>query len=430
MPPDMCPAYRSKCDQRTDFRMSYPPDNAAAFPGDRLKAARLRRGLTQEGLAERAGLSLGVVKKLERGGTGRLDTYHQLARALQVRTSALLEPAGPHQTRRSDSDNIDLMPFRQAIAPPYTATGRLSMAAVDTDPDLQGLRQTVREVATAYHGDDYRMVAELLPTLVQCAHTTVAHFDNGPEQTEALRVRSDVLQMAGRYLTQVRAYDLAHIALRDAVQDAARIGDMGAVAAAVYQTGWLLMRQGRLDEAEQVSITTAEAIEPRISRASRLSLGAWGKLLVHASAAAARNNRPQEAREMLRMGRTAGAALSSGTVVAESSWGRFDWRTVAFQGIENQLVARRPDRVLGLSTRLSGAGDAVFMRRHLLDVAQAHAMLRQRNEAITILAKLRTETPEWLRHQRMATETFQDAQLLGGRVTKQQRELAAFFGAP
>lgn len=430
MPPGRCPAYRSKCDQRTDFSMPYPPENAAVFPGDRLKAARLRRGLTQECLAERAGLSLGVVKKLERGGTGRLDTYHALARALKMRTSALLEPAGPHQTRRSDDDNIDLMPLRQAITPPITATGRLSTAAVDTDPDFQGLRQTVREVATAYHADNYGVVAELLPTLVQCAHATVAHFDNGSEQTEALRVRSDVLQMAGRYLTQVRAYDLAHIALRDAVQDAARIGDMGAVAAAVYQQGWLLMRQGRLDEAEQVSVTTAEAVEPRISRASRLSLGAWGKLLVHASAAAARNNRPQEAREMLRMGRTAGAALSSGTVVSESSWGRFDWRTVAFQGIENQLVARRPDRVLRLSARLADAGDAVFMRRHLLDVAQAHAMLRHPNEAMGILGQLREETPEWLRHQRMATETFQEAQQLGGRVTRQQRELAAFFGAP
>ncbi|TJZ94435.1 helix-turn-helix domain-containing protein [Actinacidiphila oryziradicis] len=78
----------------------------APFPGDRLKEARRRRGLTQEALAERANLSVGVIKKLERGGTGRLETYHVLARALKVRTSALLEPAGPHETRRSDDDNI------------------------------------------------------------------------------------------------------------------------------------------------------------------------------------------------------------------------------------------------------------------------------------------------------------------------------------
>lgn len=409
--------------------MPYPTDNPAAFPGDRLKAARQRRGLTQEALAERAGLSVGVVKKLERGGTGRLETYHALARALNMRTSALFDPAGPHETRRGDGDNIDLMPLRQAITPPITVSGRLGPAA-DDEPDLLRLQETARTLALAYHGDDYGMVAELLPPLVLSAHSTVEHFDNGSQHADALRVRSDVLQMAGRYLTQVRAYDLAHIALRDAVQDAVRVGDMGAVAAAVYQQGWLLMRQGRLDEAEQVSIATAEAVEPRISRASRRSLGAWGKLLVHASAAAARNNRPAEAREMLRLGRTAGAALTSGTVVAESSWGRFDWRTVAFQGIENQLVARRPDRVLGLSDRVATAGDTVFMRRHLLDVAQAHAMLRQRDEAMGILERLRTETPEWLRHQRMATDTFQDVQQMGGRTSRRQRDLAAFFDAP
>jgi hypothetical protein len=118
-----------------------------------------------------------------------------------------------------------------------------------------------------------------------------------------LKLRGNVLQMADRYLTQVRASDLAHVALRDAVHDAARAGDPGEVAGAVYQQGWLLVRQGRLDEAERVSLATAEVVEPRISRASRKDLGAWGKLLVHASAAAARNNRPQEAREILRLAR-------------------------------------------------------------------------------------------------------------------------------
>jgi transcriptional regulator with XRE-family HTH domain len=409
--------------------MPYPVDPPAAFTGDRLKDARLRAGYTQEQLAERAGLSLGVIKKLERGGTGRLDTYHALARALNVRTSALLESAGPHRNRRADTDNIDLMPLRQAIAPPISITGRLTTDA-DVEPDLPRLAATVRSLAAAYHGDDYATVAELLPALVHAAHVTVDHLNHTPAHADALRLRSDVLQMAGRYLTQVRAYDLAHTALRDSIHDAVAIGDTDAVAAAVYQQGWLLMRQGRLDEAEHVSVTTAEAVEPRISKASRRSLGAWGKLLVHASAAAARNNRPQEAREMLRLGRTAGAAITGGTVVAESSWGRFDWRTVAFQGIENQLVASRPDRVLRLSERVAGAGDTVLMRRHLLDVAQAHAMMRQRDQALAVLDRLQATTPQWLRHQRMAEETFTEVQRMGGRATRRQRDLAAFFNAP
>jgi transcriptional regulator with XRE-family HTH domain len=409
--------------------MPHATDNPSALPGDVLRRARLRRGLTQEQLAERSGLSVGVIKKLEGGGTGRLDTYHALARALNMRTSALLDPAGPHHTRRGDDDKIDLLLFRQAITPPIGAIGRLTPESGD-EPDLPRLAATARTVATAYHRDDYATVAELLPPLVHSAHATVSHFDNGTEHATALRVRSDVLQMAGRYLTQVRAYDLAHIALRDAITDALTVNALDAVAAAVYQQGWLLMRQGRLDEAEQVSVSTAEAVEPRISRASRQALGVWGKLLVHGSAAAARNNRSAEAREMLRMGRTAGAALAGGMAVSESSWGRFDWRTVAFQGIENHLVASRPDLVLRLSEKVSTAGDATFMRRHLLDVAQAHAMLRHRSEALDVLDKLHTETPEWLRHQRMAADTFHEVQQQGGRLTRQQRRLAEFFGAP
>ncbi|OKH95089.1 helix-turn-helix domain-containing protein [Streptomyces uncialis] len=405
----------------------------SAPSGDTLKELRLGRGLTQEQLAERAGTSLGVVKKLERGGTARMESYHALARALGVRTSRLFEPAGPHSSTRTDDDNIDLMPLRQALAPAVTFTGCLRVGSPDPEPDLTRLRATATDMGLAYRRDDYGRVAELLPSLVRAAHDAVDHFAGAPQHGEALRLRSNVLQMAGRYLTQVRAYDLAHTALRDAVQDAVHVDDKGAVAGAVYQLGWLLMRQGRLDEAEQVSIATADAVEPRIYQATGASLGAWGKLLVHASAAAARNNRDQEAREMLRLGRAAGVALGGGQAVEASSWGRFDWRTVAFQGIENQLVARRPDRVLGLSARLPAPKDKkerLFMRRHLLDVAQAHVMLRHLDEATGVLWSLRNETPEWLRHQRMAADTFRDIIRTSkrARLSPQHRDLAAFFG--
>jgi transcriptional regulator with XRE-family HTH domain len=391
--------------------------------------------MTQECLANRANISVGVVKKLERGGTARVDTYHRLARALGVETQNLFETDGPHSTTRADDDNIDLMPLRQAIAPAVTFTGRIDPPILSVaEPNLPQLQRTARAVGVAYHSDRYGEVAELLPTLVQSAHAAVSHFDTGPDHAAAIRVRSDVLQMAGRYLTQVRAYDLAHIALRDSIQDAAKIEDMEAVAAAVYQQGWLLMRQGRLDEAERVSVATADAVEPRISRATRPALGAWGKLLVHGSAAAARNNRPTEAREILRLGRTAGAALGGAEAVAVSSWGRFDWRTVAFQGIENQLVAEKPDRVLRLSERMPQPVDKkgrVFMRRHLLDVAHAHLMMRQPDEATDILYVVFHDTPEWLRHQRMAADTFREVLKKGKRrrLSAKQRELASFFGA-
>ncbi|ONK11019.1 helix-turn-helix domain-containing protein [Streptomyces sp. MP131-18] len=400
--------------------------------GDQLRYLRRSRGLTQESLAERAGLRPGVVKKIEGGGNARIETYHALARALDVRTSRLFESGPPHRDRRGDEDNLVLMPLRQAIAPAVGAAGPLATCGtVEPDPDLAQMRRTSDALADSYHRDEYATVAEVLPPLIHSAHLAVRHFDGGADRTEALRLRGRVLQMAGRYLVQVRAYDLAQTALRHAVEDAATSGDQAGVAAAVYQQGWLLIRQGRLDEAEQVSVVTADDAEPRISRASRAALGAWGKLLVHASSAAARNNRPNEAREMLRLARTAGVALGGATAVDNGSWGRFDWRTVAYQAIENQMVAQRPTRALALAARMPPLPKGqTFGRRHLLDVAQAHAMLRQSDDALGILASLRSETPEWLRHQRLAADVFRDARRARRRaLSREQRALGEFLGA-
>lgn len=414
--------------------MPHPTDTTGDLPGSRIKDYRLARGLTQEQLADRAGLSLGVVKKLERGGKGQLDTYHALARALRVKTSALFEPGAPHATTRGDADKVDLMPLRQAITPPMTVGGRLlSGDTVEPEPDLKNLRATAKALATSYYGDDYSHASQFLPALIDSARRAAAFYDGGPEHTEALKLRSDVLMLVGRYLTQVRAYDLAHTAIRDALTDATAAGDRGRAAAAVYLQGWLLTRQGRLDEAELLTLTTADEVEPRISRASKTELGVWGRLLMRASAAAARNNRPREAREMLRLARTAGSALGGAVAAHPYGWGKFGAPVVALQAVENLIVAEQPRRALGLSERIAVPGAAATANtwnRHRLDVAQAHVALRQGDEATAVLAEMHAQAPEWLRHQRMAVGTFEQSLRVSGRrrLTGQQRELAEFFG--
>lgn len=407
---------------------------AADLPGTRIRDIRLARGLTQEQLAGRADLSLGVIKKIEQGGSGKLDTYHALARALQVKTSSLFDPGNPHATTRDDGDKVDLMPLRQAITPPMAVTGRLLLAdTVDPEPDLRNLRSTADALARSYSGDNYSHLAQFLPALVSSSRLAVDHYTGTPQQTEALKLRSDVLQMAGRYLTQVRAYDVAHPAIRDALLDAVAAGDQARAASAVYLQGWLLMRQGRLDEAERLALATADEVEPRISRASKGELGGWGRLLVRASSSAARNNRPREAREMLRLARTASSALGGGVASYTYGWGKFGWSTVAFQAVENQMVAEQPRRVLGLSARIpepGGAATANTWNRHRLDVAQAHVQLRQADEGTDVLAALHAQAPEWLRHQQMAKVVFERSLKVSGRrkLTSRQRELAMFFG--
>ncbi|MDT0319457.1 MULTISPECIES: helix-turn-helix transcriptional regulator [unclassified Streptomyces] len=398
--------------------------------GRRVRRARDALNLTQEQLAERAGLSVGVVKKIERGGTCRIDTYHALASALGLRTSQLFDPPALGADPHADDRTMALMPLRQAISPPVTIGGRLSLTDADEPVALDRLRRAADSVVGSYYQDDYDELGKLLPPLVQAAHLAVDRFDDGDDRAAALELRADVLLMAGRYLTAVRAYDLAHIALRDAVRDAAAVEDRARGAAGVYLQGWMLLRQGRLDETELISVATADEVEPRISRASRGELGVWGRLLLRGSSAAARNNRPGEAREMLRVARTAALALGGRTATEMRSWGRFDWSSVALQAIENHSVARRPERVLGLARRLPPTLTLTSntRNRHLLDVAHAHTQLRQADDAFRILSALRNSTPGWLQHQGLARDVFRAARRAKRRpLTWEQREVGEFL---
>ncbi|MFG2737357.1 helix-turn-helix domain-containing protein [Streptomyces harbinensis] len=403
------------------------PQNADT-PADRLREWRRRRGFTQEQLAEQAGLSLAVVKKLERGGAGRLETYHALARALRVRTSQLFDAQPPHTTRHDDSGNLALMGFRRALVPPVTAGGR-RLDTVEPDLDLAQMARTATSLNGAYHRDDYATVAELLPHLASSAQLAVDHYTGEAEHSRALRLRSDVLQQAGRYLTQVRVYDLAHLALRDARRDSMSAGDVLGAGSAVSLQAWTLIREGRLDEAERLTVASAEEIEPRISQATTEALGVWGKLWLKGSAAAARNNRPEVAREMLRMARTAGAAMGNRSS-KRYKCGSFAASSVVIQAAENYAVTNQPRRVLGLAERMRNVQAATTNtgHRHQLDIAWAHLQLRETAEAEAVLAGLHSGARDWLRHQRMARDTFHG--ILRGsrqRVSKRQRELAKFF---
>jgi transcriptional regulator with XRE-family HTH domain len=64
---------------------------AVVYVGERLKALRIRRALTQEELAQRAGLSKNAVNRLEVDkAEPRMSTLRKLARALGVDPSELV----------------------------------------------------------------------------------------------------------------------------------------------------------------------------------------------------------------------------------------------------------------------------------------------------------------------------------------------------
>ncbi|WP_422647121.1 helix-turn-helix domain-containing protein [Actinoalloteichus caeruleus] len=395
--------------------------------GATLRALRDERGLTQEGLADAASLHVNTVRKVEQGGTASMETYHRLARSLGVTTARLVAGQPSRKQVHGDEDKTSLLSLRRAIAPPVGIDGRA--INLGEEPNLGDLREAAAAFATSYRADRYQDLAAFVPNLVTSAHAAVEHYKHTPQQVLAHQARSEILQLAGRYLTQIRAYDLAQVALTDAVRDAAAAEDRLNSSAAVIGQAWVLLRQGRLDEAEELSTVTADQVEPRMSMASDEELAVWGWLLLRASAAAARNNRPDEAREAIRLARSAGAALADEVAHRLRGWVSFGPITVELKAIENEAIADRPDRVLAMSSPLTqGSCTSDNWNRHLLDVAQAHARLGDDAAAARILAELAATSPQWLSHQRIAEETFSAIRRRRKRaLTADQRKIAALF---
>ncbi|MEU1791360.1 helix-turn-helix domain-containing protein [Streptomyces sparsogenes] len=379
--------------------------------GARLREIRKRRGLSQRDLATASGVSVSLIRKLEQGDLHdtRIETAHQLAVALRVPTSSLLE--------RDDEETSDhaaerWRPLRQAVSVAAVRTGEA--------PTVEGVRAMLPEVREAYFDNRLTELTGLLSPLLRDA-------DALGGTTEARDVRSHLLQISGSMLTQVRQYDAAETALRRALDDAP---DRLRAAGIITTWSWLLVRQGKLAASRDLATRWADDVEPRMSRATAEELAAWGWLLMQASAANLRDNRKGEADDTMRLAQSVavlmGRELPRGTERL-TTWGP---TTVRYKAAERHIILDQPDRVLRAAKGPGGLAVSTEYHRHRLDVAKAHTMMRQYGEAISVLSEVNDNAPEWLASQRYARDILSDVVTKRRTLTPEMRTLADAVGLP
>ncbi|WP_459963068.1 helix-turn-helix domain-containing protein [Nocardia sp. IFM 10818] len=374
--------------------------------GERLRSVRKRKGLSQRELAEISGVSLSFVRKIEQGERDdiRMDKLRRLSVALQCPLSTLLGPnPAPPESRAGQ--------IWQAACHAITTPG----PAEPLDPaEERGLGESLIAAVKLYHDNEYDHLSRILPGLV-----------NEGEGASPL-MRSRILQLAGSVMVQTRQLQPARVALERSLAEAETTGNVLDAGSAVITLCWLLLVERQFEQVRNLAAQWADRVEPRLSVATEQEISTWGWLLLRGSAAAIRDNRSDEADDMMRLAQAGAIAIRRESGGYHQYWTTFGPATVAMKRVENAVVDDRPDLALRLARDVPpGLRPTSDNRnRHLLDVASAHLELRRYDTVFEVLQQLSREARPWLVEQRLARD------LLGRLITKRRtltddmRELA------
>lgn len=344
--------------------------------GQRIYELRVERSphLTQRELAERAGVSVDVIQKLEQGrkSGARITTLSAIANALDVDLAAILgKPTHLEQIPASGG----LLALRRALTPVVDEPGE--PAAADE------LRAMLAEAWAAYWTGDYDLLAGFLPGVIASARA----LPSGDLLAEACQIAACTLVHLGHQ-------DLALVA----VDTSLRVAVDPMLHAAVAATrSWVLLTQARSDDAAVAAIRQADEIEPRrTSEPVRISL--WGNLLVTAATAAARAGQYDEAQDLLRAADGAAVRLGEDRNDFQTAFGRGQ---VAMQRVDVAVVSGDYVGALDAAAQMptSTSLSLVARARHQTDVAHAHTRLGNFAKAERIILDIEKMAPRWISYQ-------------------------------
>src|SRR5436305_7293328 len=153
--------------------------------GDNLARIRRRRGLTQEQLAERAEVSVSVIRKLERGDrdTASIPTLRKLAAALSVTTVELFAPVPRFAAPVENDDRDDLYAIRRVLQPARSVVGDAGPRLADEEepPTLSALAEATRDIHGMFRDSHYAGAVAAVPTAAAPGRRTVpALHRDGP----------------------------------------------------------------------------------------------------------------------------------------------------------------------------------------------------------------------------------------------------------
>jgi transcriptional regulator with XRE-family HTH domain len=364
------------------------------------RVAQLRKlgGLTQQRLADRAHISVGLIRSVEQGRVPATPAF------LGAVSKAL----------RTSVADLTGQPYVPATGPDTEVHAaitvlRTELAAYDLDnTDIRDTRpmprisEEVNQICRYRRNASFHHVGEELPPLLGEVRAIV-HRTTGEVRDRALVMMCELYYSAHSLAHKLGYADLAALAVDRIAWAARESGNQLWTATSQFQRAALLTSGGEWTAALNFLERCRSDIEPRLDVGRRSDLIAWGGLHVQSGLAASRAGKRDvadahlaEARETAaRVGDDRDPILSFGPTNVDI------WSVaLAVEAMDGtEALNRAQSLVIAAGTSKERAG------HHFIDLSRAYLLHGDRRQAFGALQKARMITPTQTRYNPMVHET-------------------------
>ena len=367
-------------------------DDQDRYVGRRVRAIRARRGITQQVLADRAGLSRGAIAKYETGlrPVDSRRTLLALAEALGVTIGDL--------TGHPEQEKLDPVTagFHMFVPEIETALWTRGDATDDRPPrDLEELTAAARTANRLRADCDYVTLGPMLAPMLTDGYRLVRDI---PADERAWDVFGNIAYGVASAL-KARGYPaLAWTAAEEARRAAERTGSPAAAAgSAFYRSQILLTRPGALPSALREAQDPADRLADDVRTVGDVEV--TGMLRLQASlvtAAMGGDPEPHLAEAADQAARLGEAAPSTSLARNES----FRAPNITLWRMSAALERREPGQALTLAPAVSpdDLPNRNRQAQYFVEIGRAHAMQRNHRESLCALLRAEHTAPQHVRN--------------------------------
>ncbi|MFI7001274.1 helix-turn-helix domain-containing protein [Nocardia sp. NPDC050175] len=356
---------------------------------------RMFRGkaLTQRQLADQAGVSVDLVRKLEQGGrqTASIASLQKLARALDVDIADLI---GKRAGVPSSDPDSGIVAIRRALTPVDDLLGETNEEAAIS---LGDGRRAVDYAWGAYWVGRYELLTSILPSGLTQLRATVHAARNG-SVAPANELLARMYWVTGCTLVHLGQTDPAFLAIRQALAAAEDGNDPLLLGTIRGSVAWQLLVQGRYDESRRVALRAAASLEPS-GEVTPGHLSAYGSLVLLSATAAGRAQAIPDALSLVEAAGEVALRLGSDRRDYETYFGPSQ---VVMQTVDVNVSSERYPEALAAAKAMPANGGLpqASRARHLTDTAVALTRTGQHQRALdTLLTAERVGGADWLKYQ-------------------------------